>query len=111
MKINISNEIKFNIMATILVIILSITLTPITFQNDTYYTIKVGESIVNNGIDMQDHLSWHEDLNYTYPHWLYDLMTYGVYSHFGFTGVYILTCIFSAICFKSSPTNTSCGFS
>ena len=97
MKINISNENKFNIMATILVIILAITLTPITFQNDTYYTIKVGESIVNNGIDMQDHLSWHEDLNYTYPHWLYDLMTYGVYSYFGFTGVYILTCIFSAI--------------
>ena len=44
-----------------------------------------------------DHFSWHEDLSYTYPHWLYDLCTYLVYSIAGFKSVYILTCILSAI--------------
>ena len=46
---------------------------------------------------MQDPFSWHEDLSYTYPHWLYDLITYLVYSVFGMTGIYISTCILSVI--------------
>ena len=42
-----------------------------TFQNDTFYTIKIGELILDNGIDMMDHFSFHENMAYTYPHWLY----------------------------------------
>ena len=90
-------EINFAVLAVILIIILSMAITPRTFQNDTYYTIKIGELINNNGIDMMDHFSWHENLSYTYPHWLYDLLTYFVYASFDFQGVYILTCILSAI--------------
>jgi len=29
---------------------------------------------------MKDHFSWHENLDYTYPHWLYDLGTYQIYN-------------------------------
>ena len=65
-------SIKFNVLAIITIIIFCFALSPKTLQNDTFYTIKVGEQIVNNGIDMQDHFSWHEDLQYTYPHWAYD---------------------------------------
>lgn len=90
-------KIKFNILAIVLVIIFSIALAPITLQNDTYYTIKVGEHIVQNGIDMMDPFSWHENLPYTYPHWAYDVMTYFVYNAGGFLGVYILTAALSAI--------------
>lgn len=90
-------EFNFTIIAIILIAILCICITPVTFQNDTYYTIKIGELIKDNGIDMMDHFSWHEDLSYTYPHWLYDLCTYLVYSIAGFKSVYILTCILSAI--------------
>lgn len=90
-------EINFTIVAIVLIAILCICITPVTFQNDTYYTIKIGELIKNNGIDMMDHFSWHEDLSYTYPHWLYDLCTYLVYSIAGFKSVYILTCILSVI--------------
>ena len=32
------NNVKFKILAVILIIILCIAITPITFQNDTYYT-------------------------------------------------------------------------
>jgi len=75
-----SLKINFNIFAILAIIIFCISITPITFQNDTYYTIKIGELISNDGIDMKDHFSWHENLDYTYPHWLYDLGTYQIYN-------------------------------
>lgn len=90
-------ETKFTILAIVLIAIFCIALTPVTLQNDTYYTIKVGEHIAQNGIDGQDPFSWHEDLAYTYPHWGYDLITYFVYQAFGFTGIYIATCLLSIV--------------
>lgn len=88
---------KFTILAVILIAIFCIALTPVTFQNDTYYTIKVGEHIAQYGIDGQDPFSWHENLGYTYPHWGYDLITYQIYQAFGFTGIYVVTCILSVM--------------
>ena len=64
------------------------------FQNDTFYTIKIGKSILKNGIDMKDHFSWH-NLAYTYPHWLYDVVIYKIYDIFKFSGLYI----FNILCF------------
>lgn len=96
-RIKIDININFTIIAIILLIIFGISLTPVTFQNDTFYTIKIGEYIKNFGIDMMDPFSWHENLNYTYPHWLYDLLTYLIYSTGGFKGIYLVTCILSAI--------------
>lgn len=90
-------NINFTIIAIILIAIFCISITPITFQNDTYYTIKIGEYINSYGIDMMDHFSWHENLSYTYPHWLYDLITYFIYAIAGFKGIYIITCVLSVI--------------
>ena len=88
----------FEILAIILIAIFCISLTPKTLQNDTFYTIKIGEHIIQNGeVDMIDPFSWHEGLEYTYPHWLYDVMIYLIYSLGGMTGIYISTCIFSVI--------------
>lgn len=87
---------KFNIMAIILIIIFCIVISPITLQNDTYYTISVGKHILENGVDMQDTFSWH-NLPYTYPHWAYDVFIYLIYAAFGMTGIYISTCGLSAI--------------
>ncbi len=96
-KIKINSNFKFNIIAIFLIIIFCIAISPITLQNDTYYTIKIGEHIQNYGIDMKDPFSWHEGLNYTYPHWLYDLLTYKVYSMFGFVGIYVATVILACV--------------
>ena len=87
----------FGTIAIILIVGFCIAMTPVTLQNDTFYTIKIGEQITKTGIDMQDHFSWHEGLAYTYPHWLYDLITYYIYSGFGMTGIYVTTCILTAI--------------
>lgn len=97
LKKRININANFTVIAILLIIIFAVCITPVTFQNDTYYTIKIGELIKNNGIDMIDHFSWHENLSYTYPHWLYDFCTYLVYSLAGFKGIYITTCILSAI--------------
>ncbi len=96
-KKKISGNVKFIIVAVVLISIFCVALTPVTLQNDTFYTIKVGEHIAKQGIDMQDPFSWHQDLPYTYPHWLYDYITYLVYDTFGMTGIYICTCILSVI--------------
>ncbi len=63
--------------------------------NDTFYTIKVGETIQTSGIDGIDHFSFHDNLPYTYPHWLYDLGIYKLYDQFGFDGLYI----FNILCY------------
>lgn len=87
----------FGVIAIVLIAIFCIAMTPVTLQNDTFYTIKIGEQITETGIDMQDHFSWHEGLAYTYPHWLYDLITYYIYTGFGMTGIYVTTCILTVI--------------
>ena len=92
-----NNSRRFTIIAIILIIIFCISITPVTLQNDTFYTIKIGEHIDEYGVDMIDPFSWHQDLSYTYPHWAYDLITYYIYSAFGMTGIYITTCILSCI--------------
>ena len=108
-KISKMIKIILKIIAILSIAIFAYALTPKTFQNDTFYTIKIGEHIVQNtekisdllpwnkGLDMQDPFSFHENLPYTYPHWLYDLATYGIYAISGFDGIYYATCILAII--------------
>ena len=97
-------KVKFNVLAIFCIVIFCMAITPITFQNDTYYSIAIGKHIVETGtIDMMDPFSWHEDLPYTYPHWAYDVGTYLVYNLGesvgigGFAALYIATMILSVI--------------
>ena len=97
------------IISIIIIAFFAYSITPKTFQNDTFYTIKIGEHIVQNtdkitdllpwnkGLDMKDPFSWHKNLPYTYPHWLYDVATYGIYNIGGFKGIYYTTCVLSVI--------------
>ncbi len=96
-------KVIFRILFILTIVIYAWSLTPRSFQNDTFYTIKIGELIDkstehyydllpwNKGLDMKDHFSYH-NLPYTYPHWLYDLLTYKVYTIGNFQGIYIATC-------------------
>ncbi len=99
---------KFKLFFIIFIIIMSIGVIKKAFQNDTFYTIKIGELILKNGIDMLDHFSFHLGLPYTYPHWLYDLFIYIIYSSFGYTGLYIssiiILIILALIVFKTNIT-------
>ena len=92
---------KKNIICGIIFIVLiswfGYSVAPKTFQNDTYYTVSIGNLIMENGIDMKDHFSWHKDLPYTYPHWMYDVFISIIYNIGNWTGVYISVCVMSII--------------
>lgn len=100
-----NTNIKFSILAIMCIIIYSFALAPVSLQNDTFYTIKIGEHIIENGIDMQDPFSWHEDLPYTYPHWAYDTAVYLIYhlgeisgiAEGGMLFIYLSTAILSCV--------------
>ena len=100
-KIDISEKttkIAFNILAIFCLVLFSMAIVSKSFQNDTFYTIKIGQLIRTNGIDYKDHFSWIADLPYTYPHWLYDVMMSIIYDYMGgFRGLYVSTMLFSAI--------------
>lgn len=65
----------------------------VVLENDSFYSIKIGQFILDNGIDMKDHYSWISGLPYTYPHWLFDVIVALVYNLFSFKGLYVLTYI------------------
>ena len=109
---NKKSNIIFKIIVVVSILVFGITLAQKTLQNDTFYTIKIGEHIVETkSIDMKDPFSWHENLTYTYPHWLYDTSIYlidnageNIANHFnqnaeqgGMTAIYISTMLFATI--------------
>ena len=91
-------KIIFNLVAIVCIVLYGVAIAPKCLQNDTYYTITIGEYIYNNGISdlTQDLYSIH-DIPYTYPHWLYDLGIFVIYNSFGHQGIYISTMILTAI--------------
>lgn len=91
LKIDSKKAKRLSIIFLILSFIFALGLVKKSFQNDTFYTIKIGELIINHGIDMLDHFSFHNALAYTYPHWLYDSFIYLVYKIGGYTSIYIST--------------------
>ena len=91
-------NIIFTIVLVVCIILFAFGISPKTLQNDTYYTIAIGDYIYNNGVSdlTQDIFSWH-NIPYTYPHWLYDLGIYIIYNNFGHAGIYASTIILTSI--------------
>lgn len=96
-KIKEKKNIICGIIFVAIIAIFSFSEAPKTLQNDTYYTVSIGNLIMENGIDMKDHFSWHEDLPYTYPHWLYDVFMSIIYNVGNWDGIYISVCVMSII--------------
>lgn len=94
----INQKYKFHVVIVVCMILFCIGIAPKGLQNDTFYTIKIGEYISQNGIGnlREDPFSWHE-LPYTFPHWLYDLSMFGIYSIGGMFGIYLSTIILTCI--------------
>ena len=92
-----TSKIKFHVVAIICIILFAIAIAPKTLQNDTFYTVKIGEYISQNGISnlTEDPFSW-IDLPYTFPHWLYDFMMFKIYNLFNWDGIYVSTIVFAA---------------
>lgn len=95
------DKIKFDIIVVIAIIFLAAAFIPKSLQEDTFYMIKVGEYICQNGMGVVaeriEPFAWHEGMIYTYPHWLLDIIFYLIYNVFQFTGIYVFTVIFGII--------------
>ena len=84
----------FDIVAILSIIFICIGFTSIQVTNDTFYTIKIGDLIIDKGIDMIDHFSWISNLPYTYPHWSYDIFINILYRLGQFKALYISNIFF-----------------
>lgn len=95
------DKIKFDIIVVIAIIFLAAAFIPKSLQEDTFYMIKVGEYICQNGMGVVaeriEPFAWHEGMIYTYPHWLLDIIFYLIYNVFQFAGIYVFTVIFGII--------------
>lgn len=87
---------KVLIIFSIVIAIFSIGLPLKTFQNDTFFNISIGNYILKNGIDMQEHFTWVKDITYyTYSHWAFDILISLVYKAGGFDGIYLFVILFT----------------
>lgn len=93
---NIRNKI-LTIMPILLIAIFMIAIVPKEFQNDTFFTIVLGNNVLENGIEKEEKLVWHEGLEYTNSRWLFDIIISTIYNIYDLLGVYIFTILISII--------------
>ena len=90
------NKIK-NIIYILLIIFFMISIVPKELQNDTFFTIANGRLILENGLQQEEQLVWHKDLNFSNPRWLFDILITIIYNKFDFNGIYIFVVIFAIL--------------
>ena len=62
-------------------------------QNDVYFTIPTGNYILENGIDEEEPLTYHNNLKYTKLRYGFDIVVAEIYNHFDFDGLYVFSLI------------------
>lgn len=90
------NKLK-NIIIIFLIIIFTMSIVEKLFQNDTFFSITLGERILENGIEHKENLVWHEGMEFANPRWMFDVGIAQIYNWFGFQGIYIFVLIMSSI--------------
>jgi len=73
-------KITKTIICILIITVVALTFISKSFENDIFFDLKTGESILKYGIDFKDHFSFIPDLTYIYHHWLYDLIILKIYS-------------------------------
>ena len=59
-------------------------------QNDLYFDLRTGKDLLKYGLDFKDHFCFIKDLPYLYHHYLYDLIIYGIFKLFSYSGLFIM---------------------
>ena len=89
-SINTLNIIKFLLLLGPYILVLNISK---VLDNDTYWIIKTGEYITNNGVPHKDFLTFHTDMDLVAQQWLSDVIYYKLYDWFGVAGPIMLAAI------------------
>lgn len=77
-----------HVIFSIVIIIFVMSIVHKAFQNDTFFTIALGEKILNGGLNTEEKLVWHQGLEFTNPRWLFDFIIANIYNILGFAGIY-----------------------
>ena len=88
---------KIIILYILLIILFSASLAPKTFQNDTFFTIAGGQNTLKNGLEKIDQLTWHENLEFTNPRYVFNIIIALLYNNLNFLGIYIFVIIMTII--------------
>lgn len=88
---------KLYILFSIIISVFCISIVKIELQNDTFSAIKIGDYIINNGLDFTEHFNFNPDLSFHNARWLFNVIIAFIYNSFGFVGIYIFTCLLSII--------------
>lgn len=86
-----------NIMFIVVLCLFAVSLVEKKFQNDTFFTIALGQRTVEHGIEEYDQLVWHDNLRFIHLRWLFDVVIYGLNNTFGYAGIYIFVLILAVI--------------
>ncbi len=61
-----------------------------SYDSDMWWILATGREILENGIPYTNPWAMFDNLNIVIQQWLYSVILYGTYSHFGFFGIRIL---------------------
>ena len=86
-----------NIFYTVALLLMSFIIPSQDVQNDLFFDIKTGESILKFGVDFKDHFSFIPNLKYLYHHWFYDVIIYYIHKFTGYVGVHFLAVLVFSI--------------
>lgn len=86
---------KKHLINIVLVALFVLFIVPRSFQNDTFYSVPIGNEILNNGIFHIDKFSQHDGLLYETPHWLFDVLVAIFHRINGLDGIYAMCIIFT----------------
>lgn len=85
------------LLIVLIILIFTLACIPKGFENDLFFDLKTGESILKYGIDFKDHFSFIPNLIYIYHHWFYDVIIYNVYNFLGNTGLFLFFYLFFSL--------------
>lgn len=91
------NKKIINIICILILCIFAISCVEKTFQNDTFFTIALGERTVKYGIEEYDQLVWHDNLKFIHLRWLFDVVIYSLNNAFGFDGIYVFVIVIAVL--------------
>ena len=88
---------KLYFIFNLLIVILTTTLVNKTLQNDTFFTIKMGNYILQNGLTSDEPLTYHTNLKFINHRWLFDVIIAVIYNISGLYGIYFFTIFVACI--------------
>ena len=85
------------VLLSLIIIIFTCCIVHKQVQNDTFFSIKTGEYILNQGIDKVEPFTFHNNLSFVKLRWGFDVLSYFIYKIGGFNFIYYFVLGFSSV--------------